>query len=357
MKRRLLALTIALVAAALFLEIGLRVLLFGGVGPGWALRRPSRFADYQSDEDYYKLARLWRQGAGRERPQRYHPSLGWVSNAIDPVTLTHSSDGQREGRQLVLLYGDSYSHCVTPVGTRFEDLIHRSDPPNPLHLLNFGVSGYGLDQTTMLFEATIDSHAHAAPVVLIGVFVDDDLDRCVLEMRGFPKPVFQLDDEGLRPSGIPAPTLAEYLEQHPLGIRSYLARFLTHGPLRHTGLGPSSHEDEKSALAVALTHRLIDGLEERSLRAGFVLFEGEARTATSAPVNDWRMTTLVQTLRQRDVPFIRPSEALRAKGAAEERDVRGFFGQGGELSDHYTPEANAVVAAVLEEFVLQLEAR
>lgn len=357
-RRRILSLGLGLLLCTFLLELVLRWLLLGGADIGWSIRQPGRFADYQSEEDYYKLASRWRGDGADSAPNHYHPSLGWVSSALDAATLRHKHSAELSGQELVLLYGDSYSQCVTPPGTRFEDHWPRSPFAGDSQLLNYGVSGYGLDQTALLVQATAGTVAQGSAVVLVGVFIDDDLDRCALGLRGYPKPRFELVNGSLQLRGTPVPTLAAYLEEHPLSIRSYLGRLITRGALRSSPLGDRwgapDRRDEKADLARALTQQIIDTLEEQSLRYGFVLFEGEERTASYAPVEDWRWATLVDVLESSEVAYLRPRDALRDSSKGNEAAVRRLFGQGGELADHYTADGNAIVAAAMASFVREL---
>lgn len=348
---KLIATGVGLAFALLAAEVGIRFIMFGGIDAGWSLRRPSRFADYQTEEDYFKLASRWKGDGEPKEPKRYHPTLGWVSAAIDPDTLRHRVLGDPRGRQRIALYGDSYAQCVTPAGFRFEDYIQRSPGGAETQFLNYGVSGFGLDQVALLLEKTIDDVASAKDsVTLIGVFVDDDLDRCMLDMRGFPKPRFERSGTALSVVGIPIPPLADYLEENPLSIRSYAWRFLCRSVFRNTPLGATDHSEEAQGLATAIANRLIDQLESRSLSFGFVLFEGNDRTASVTEVNDWRMRTMVEVLKNRSVNYIKTRRFLREHALSQGVSTRSLFGQRGELADHFTAEGNEVVARALMLF-------
>ncbi len=280
-----------------------------------------------------------------------------MSEAVHPDTLDHVGRAELRGQRPVLLYGDSYSYCVTERGTRFEDLLERSALGATHTLLNHGVCGYGLDQAALLLEATLDRYVDQRPLVLFGVFVDDDLDRCALRLRGLPKPRFVLRDGALALTGVPVPTLQRSLAELPVTIRSYLARAVALATLRER---PPEHEAldaEKRALTVALVQRIARTLRERGVDGVFVLFEGEDRTAAAEPVRDWRMRTLLETLEAEGLRHVTTREHVNARAAAEGRSPRDLFIQGGQCSDHFDATGNDAASAALLEAIALLEGR
>src|SRR5215831_558942 len=101
---RLTAAAIGLVLALVTGELALRVFL-ATPGPVFAIfRNPSLYADYRSDDAWWKL--YLALGGVHQPPATPHPLLGWVHD-LDPVTYRHPDEDKRGDRRPVLLFGDS----------------------------------------------------------------------------------------------------------------------------------------------------------------------------------------------------------------------------------------------------------
>lgn len=159
--------------------------------------------------------------------QRIDPELGWVTvpGAVKRFTAVNEAGmrAEREYEQTpppgvvrIAAFGDSYVHGdeVTTAQawpSRLERL------QGGLEVLNYGVSGYGLDQT--LLRYTAEGARFAPHVVLVGVIADDVL-RGVNVFRPFfspttghvlSKPRFVLEGDGtLRLLPNPLRDVADY---------------------------------------------------------------------------------------------------------------------------------------------------
>ena len=197
-KRRIIWKVAASVAVAgLLAEGGFRFLLFGesdlALDLGIRLRNASAFVE--TDEgDYWKLMRRFQPARMRKRQRLADPITGW---ARPPY---HLAEIERElaGRRPVLLFGDSYAQCTTGSEDCWEGLLARSDLADDYLLVNRGTGGFGLDQIWLSMASTLDDFAHLDPVVVVGVFLDNDLDRVVLDFRQWPKPRCRVVDGSVR---------------------------------------------------------------------------------------------------------------------------------------------------------------
>jgi len=351
-----------LALGALMCELLLRAALFGGHAAAWRMRRPGLYAHPQASEDYFLLQH--RFGSAQPVPEPlYHPALGWVSEALATGDVERSVHRDLRalagavGRRPVLLYGDSYAHGTTPRGERIEDFFAAVDEAGEFALLNHGVQGYGLDQIVLLLEATLD-HAlselgpAARPIVVLGVYVDDDLDRCALGLRGWPKPWFERAESGLELCGVPVPSLAEFRARRPLAIRSYLLRRFTHEAAlwpagwhqRWTGL--TALQSRKEALVAPLVRRFVEHARARSVEVLALVFEGESRTQSDS-ARDWRDAALDAALDACDLRVMRSGAALRTAAAAGGASIHDCFGRSGPTLEHFNAEGNRAVAAAL----------
>jgi len=112
-------------------------------------------------------------------------------------------------------------------GGCFEDRLESSELGRDHCLLNYAVNAYGLDQSVLLFERSVDRYAALDPVVVLALVPEADLDRCTFSFFTRPKPRLRRAGDGFvleRPDDVPT-----YLAEHPPSIRSYAWRYLLNG--------------------------------------------------------------------------------------------------------------------------------
>ncbi len=159
------------------------------------------------------------------------PVLGWPSKGA-LASADHDRSGSRPvpayptpGDECVTLYGDSYTYGseVSDAEAWGNVLAHRLD----CRVGNFGVGGYGTDQSLLRF---IGNSADTAPVSILGLFPVNMM-RNVNQYRhlrtgdsplGF-KPRFVVEGDSLRLIPKPNPTFAELPH-----LRDDLRRLLPH---------------------------------------------------------------------------------------------------------------------------------
>lgn len=336
-------------------ELGVRWLLFGdgplSVALGSSLRDPNRFADALSDDDFWKLQRSFQREHERDQFKRADSVHGWLPARADKQDLSHRSERNLRGRRPVLLYGDSFSECVIPAEDCWESLLEQSPLSAELCMLNYGACAYGLDQIVLLLERSVDHYLDLDPVVVIGIYIDEDLDRCALSFRGHPKPHVVENEDGFAWEFPGDVTSSEWLEEHPIEIDSYLARLVASSGALSMGASVESKSAliaRKQRAATWLLQRLQLLLEERGLEHFVVLFHGE-RLASARKVRDWREIFLVRTLDELGIPYVSSREALFADHVATGRDAGDYFLREGSLRGHYTASGNeAVFPAMLD---------
>ena len=350
--RVLLLLCVTLVAA----EFCLRWILFGPNPPSFGanLRNPSLYADPWSDEVFWRLTQRFYGDPGPLSAERYHPLLGWRTSNFDPDTYEHVDAVRLNGRRPVLLYGDSFAHCTTPKRNCFEGLMERSPLAGQYRLLNYGVHAYGLDQIYLLMQQSIDRWAELDPVVVLGIYVDDDLDRALLRYRGWPKPRLERTAEGLVLETGRVPSQEQYLAANPDAVVSYLWRWLLYGnqwmpaPLRRALTGERARRLEKQRLARDILRACKAELEAREIEWFVLLFHGPRRLQDIGP-SDWRERTLFEILRDERIPHVSSKVALQRHALANDRAFPSYFGTEGHGRDHYLPSGNEVVFGALAE--------
>lgn len=163
----------------------------------------------------------------------YDPDVGWSPRPnVHDWVYHYNSTGIRSapaeytlapapGTFRIALFGDSYTHCdEVPIeecwGTHLEARLRENGIP--AEVINFGVSGYGIDQALLRWHK--DGRAYAPHLVILG-FNADDVSRNVNLLRairsrntGIPlaKPRFIIEGEDLRLINVPTTPPEQMLE-------------------------------------------------------------------------------------------------------------------------------------------------
>ena len=345
--RRAAGLALAVLASALLLEGTLRVLVYTDIAPIWRLRSAKLYADRWSDPLYFQLDQLWSGQPGLLPEKMADARLGWSMEDMDHDQFIAPNEGDLIGRRPVLLFGDSFISCMTDQDNCYEGWMERSALGATHRIYNYGVRGYGIDQIALLANIAVQHWRERNPIVVIGIYMDDDLDRAWLDNRGWPKPRFRLDEQGqlIEPGPLPSPK--QYSKENPLWKHSLAWGWLLHGsgwlptPLRRVLTGATRLELEKQRLSAALLTRLEANLSEAGVERFYVLFPGPERADTLEPY-DWREKFLVEWLDSRRLPYVSMRRELLHAGIEDSRDPAEYYGKVGMLSGHLTPEGNRI---------------
>jgi len=346
---------LSLLAAGLLFEGVLRFLLFSDTGlaqrAGERFRRAALYASERSGRDFWKLEAEFTRG---KPPDPHTPAFdarfGWLKPEIDPTTLRHADEAALGARRPVLLYGDSYAACMLESGDCWQQLLEHSDLGARYALLNYGVSGYGLDQVYLLLRATHGLYAERQPVVVIGILVDDDLDRCYLRLREMPRPYFTLAGEGLEAHAPEGTTRREHVALDPPSITSYAWRFfLTQSRLVKPWNVPAwIGEGDHVAVKQELTTRLLTAIEGElaGVPHFYLLFHSKKSAATPRPYL-WQEPLLYDEFRERKLSFVSSKRALIDDLRSTKTPLADYFNKQGWGINHYDARGNAVVFAAL----------
>ncbi len=303
-------------ALLVLMEIAFRSLLFSGAKFMESFRRAELYADYHSDDDFWKLLYSF----GLCHPP-VHPDalLGWVKPSIEPGTYDHAKRPELQWRIPVLFYGDSFATCSTPPEDCFHGILNKDAGfSSRYYMINYAVAGYGLDQIYLLFDRTVQRYRR--PIVIISL-LDTDLDRSVLTFRDGQKPYFVLQNGKLQLQGVPInPEPKEYLEAHPPEIGCYLCaagmRMLFDGVSNDGGSrGLISNSriafgriEEKKRLNRAIILNMRDILRQRNIPYLFVVFESPVRIWEDP---DWRLKFLTTLFQQYGIPYMLARDVIR----------------------------------------------
>ena len=274
----------------------------------WA-RRPGLWADSQSDDLYWALLQRWTPRDVRiDRAPRFDAHLGWSSTKFNPPSYWHTAEEGLADRRPVLLYGGTFALCNTLARDCFQGLMRRSGLDPDMFLLNYGVDGYGVDQSFLLLQRSIGLYAERDPLIVFGILVDDELDRSLLTFRRYSKPRLAATPSGALPD-IPAEeTYQDWLAARGPVVGSFLWHGLLHQfPLMPEGLakllrGEPGLIEKKKTLVRSILGGVRTEAESRSLEYFVVLFHGH-RSIYQGPWG-WQEPFLTSLLDELGIPWV-----------------------------------------------------
>jgi hypothetical protein len=204
------------------LETVFRVGIFFNVS---FFRDPGKYADWTSDDDYWKLRNLWDKRVTAVSSDVLDPILGWSPNRTEKNPLgvvgIHPQSIKFDVPS-VLFYGDSFVQGKGPWKERITFKLQDKLGGTPVY--NLGVRGYGLDQIVLKFQQS--HHFFKKPVIALGLLTVD-LDRSLLRFRTGQKPQFVFNQGELTLAGLPIyPNPDKWVAKNPPHIQSYLFAFL-----------------------------------------------------------------------------------------------------------------------------------
>lgn len=312
--------------------------------PGlWALSRPSHFGAYGSDDAHWEVLSLsgpaWARRGHRDHDER----LGWRSAQFRAGDLEHVREAELGERRPMILLGDSYAEGVAPqTQDDFPALLARSELAGEFLMLNYGVGGWGLDQIALLLPGVLQRHAARRPVVLVSFLLDDDLDRCILSFRSWPKPRLRLEDGRLVGAERPVPSTAEYFAERSALEPLYLWPFLRTLWGRVDASRARAQEREKQELARALLRSMVADLRAAEVDFLFVLF----RYSSSIEWPDstgWRRQVCGEVLDELEAPYVDVGPAFALHRSLVGRATADYFlPPDHPIPGHYNPLGDAL---------------
>ena len=288
----------------LAMEIGLRLAIFSDTFGIAKFQDPGHYADSWLDDDYFKLqyvlADSSNAGRGSEPGQvqyEMHPQLGWAPKITDENPRGIVTDQPYKSDELgspILFFGDSYVDGPEPMPNKLPQML---DPLVPeRRVLNYGVSGYGVDQIYLRFLDAFEQYDD--PVVLIGI-QDRDLDRTILTIRNGQKPLLSIEDGELVVGNLPIIDTAQFVEENPVELKSYLLRLVL---MRVRRLGAEAlidrmlGYDQRQELKLRLNRRILEKLKERAVASGIQLYVVLFYVENDMYEVDWREVFLKDAL-------------------------------------------------------------
>mgnify|MGYP003576692882 CR=1 FL=1 len=343
------------------MEIFLRVAIFSQTFGIAKLQQPRHYADAWLDDDFYKLdyiledsRRVNTQTEPGQVEYAMHARLGWAPKVTEENPLGIVTDQPYEAHELgspILFFGDSYVDGPEPMPNKLPQLLAPLVPER--RVLNYGVSGYGVDQIYLRFLDAFEQHDN--PIVLIGI-QDRDLDRTILTIRNRQKPLLSIENGELVVGNLPIRDTAEFVEDNPVEINSYLLRFVL---IRLRMLGAEAlvdrmlGYDQRQELKLQLNRRILEALKERAVASGIQLYVVLFYVENDMYEVDWREVFLKDTLNDLGIQYFDTKTHLLNLLALK----------GGEVGDYWSDEhghpnrdGNRVFARGIADWLEEIEA-
>ncbi|MFT7670190.1 MAG: hypothetical protein ACI8X5_002897 [Planctomycetota bacterium] len=335
------ALLCTFLIAPLLAEGALRICIAGNIAN---LRNAKLFADSLSDNDHWKLRKLWK-GTARVAPD---PLFGWSTpkTAKNPLGVIRLHGYEPQTKNVVLCFGDSFMEGVTPFPHKIPDQLEERLEEQTVY--NYGVGGYGVGQMYLRFLA--DHSQYVDPTIVVGIMTRD-LDRSILSVRGSPKPRFRVTGGKLALEKFDSSLDAEsWRTNNPPTIRSYLLAMAIQRWRRLAAGGNVMELDyrreEKQQVNRAIIAGFIDEARAHDLRLLFVILP----TSKNVERTGWRTEFLRETFKEFKVPFVDGGKALRADMRKTSRKSELYF-----LPDNHPNEmGNGVFADAIAERIVKL---
>ena len=283
------------------------------------LRNPWTYGSYAVDDAYWEVRFLRKPAESRvDNPER-DDRLGWTSDRSRSLAELLGESAADRDLPPLLLVGDSYARGVHPETWHdFESMARSSAIAAEFAFVNAGVGGYGFDQICLMAERELERRGASAesnarrPLLLVSLLLDDDLDRCVLDFRDWPKPRFELAADGSPHLALPAvPTVAEYFDRHAqIGppFTPWIARKIVS---KCRGQRPEeARTGEKQAVARALIGRVVEQARGSGWEVMFVLFLHSGAIVDPGTLG-WRLGLVESELVSRGLPWVNVLGAFR----------------------------------------------
>lgn len=335
---------IALVSVILCLagiEIFLRIILFTDLPASFFsdiskfnnTKDPKKYADPLSEDDYGKIAHyagLWKPCYGKS-----HPVLGWSGDFSEDYR--HYNSDRLNHRRPILIFGDSnYDSNYDCLGTirEFIPFFNNDEVFSKVHFfLDYSVNGYGLDQTLLLIQHSIDLYKN--PFVIISI-TPASLDRSILLVTERQKPYFHLEDNVLKLDTMPMNSdINDFFIANPPQITSYLYRRILFSNLSQKYLPQKftallKKEDYYKRKKILINERIISEiireLKSRDIDFVFLIYEPFFSKPLIRGQENWRNPLIEHKIRENNVPSIWSKDLILNNIEVTGRSVNDFRG-------------------------------
>lgn len=358
---------LSLIISFIIAEIGLRIHIFNklplinNIQVIAKQRAPIIYADPDSEDDYWKLwIRSKEYGNPGFRPAKPHPVLGWIGD-FSKDNFIHNKTNYVGNRRPVLIYGDSFTACIRQQRC-FQDFLN-NDPEFSKNnfLLNYGVSGYGVDQIYLLFKNSVALYRN--PFVVIGIYTYD-IDRSIMSFLGAMKPHFRVENDTLKLDEKPLNLdPSNFVRQNPPEITSYLYRRVMFNRFMKRLLPKKLfayitrsdyYQRKKILVNEKILLALINELRTRNLHFIFIIFEQYDPTKSKNRDIDWRVSFLKEIFERNNVTYIWTREIIDKNNEGTNFSYNNYFIP---HDGHPTAYLNGLISQDMKKHILTMNSQ
>jgi hypothetical protein len=321
------------------IEICLRIIIltdlpasvFSDISKFNKYKDPGIYADPLSEEDYWKLAYyagVWKPCYGKS-----HPVLGWSGDFSQDYR--HHNIDHLNNRRPVLIFGDSnYDSNYGCLGEirEFVPFFNNDEVFSKDHFfLDYSVNGYGLDQTLLLIQHSIDQYKD--PFVIVSI-KPTSLDRSILSVTERQKPYFHLEDNVLKPDAMPITSdINAFFSSNPPQITSYLYRRILYSnlskkylPQEFTALlkNEDHYKRKKIQINDIIISEIIRELRSRNLDFVFLIYEPFFSKAIATDKENWRNRFIERKIIENNLPSIWSNKLMLNDVEATGRSINDY---------------------------------
>lgn len=242
-------------------------------------------------------------------------------------------------KRKILFYGDSFVRGVSDPEYEIPRNMHGQLDNTAVVDLSCG--GYGVGQMFLMFQET---HRKVRdPLILVGLYVDDDLGRSVLSVRTGQKPYFSVRGERLKLEGVPVdPDSRRYFSTHPPEIRSYLVRLISRKFFQH--FDPDYLRKAGRQKKIAVNRKIIEEWHSICRRQDYPLIFVLFYSMHSLNHEIWQAKFVRALLKDLNIPYIDTKYFLKQHLRRKGMQISDFYVLDGPGRFHHNNIGNKVIA-------------
>ncbi len=242
----------------------------------------------------------------------------------------------------ILFYGNSFTATASCSNNTITSKIEKK---TNIDTLNYGVGGYSMDQTYLLFKTTYSQFNSSENIILIGL-LESDIDRMMLKARMTPKPYYTVKNNNLQlhTEHIDEENIMSYFDAYKPRPKIYVLNLIL-GKLGIRDVWNSYLDNKNKEKKKEITRLLLDEIAEIKEKDGLNIYM--VLFYYFDPINPidpggWRRQFLISEFQKRNIDYIDLKECLTEYNKRENIPFKAM-----SRSGHFTSQTNDVLAGCI----------